>query len=190
MPTRLATLLTLLVVIVLTRVPLAAAQENESPRDVTREKLRAVLEAAGKLPDVKATFAQAQKEPYNFVTTIYDNLKHSESLEVVIRVTASDTLSFRVYPHYKEKYINVDKVKDPAGLMRTMLVFSDRNFLYWGIDGSGDAFAGYTITLESGFPDTAVETVVRSIRNTDAFVGVLRPYIDGTTADAPAAKPQ
>lgn len=189
MPKRSATLLLLLAAVVLTQVPPAAAQENESPRDVTREKLRTVLETAGKLSDVKATFAQGQKEPYNFVTTIYDNLKHAESLEVVIRVTANDTLSFRVYPHYKEKYINVDKVKDAAGLMRTMLLFSDRNFLYWGIDTAGDAFAGYTITLESGFPDTAVETVVRSIRNTDVFVGTLRPYIDGTAVDS-TAKPQ
>jgi len=184
MRTRSATVLVLLVVISLTQVPPAAAQEKESPRDVTREKLSTVLEAAGKLPDVKATFKQAEKEPYNFVTTIEDNLKNAQKLEVVIRVTPNDTISFRVYPHYKDQYIKVEKAKDPDGLMRTMLLFSDRNFLYWGIDADGDAFAGYTITLESGFPDTAVETVVRSIRNTDAFVGTLRPYIDGT------AKPQ
>lgn len=174
-----ASLTAILVFLVL--APIAAAQETEpSPRDVTREKLRAVLEAAGKLPDVKTTFHQGDKEPYNFLATIEDNLTHAKMLEIVIRVTPNDTLGFRVFPHYKDGYINADKVQDKAGLMRTMLLFSDRNFLFWGIDEAGDVFSGYTITLESGFPDAAVETVVRSLRNTDAFVGTLRPYIDGS----------
>lgn len=64
--------------------------------------------------------------------------------------------------------------------MRTMLLFTDHNFLYWGIDDEEDAFCGYTFTLESGFPAEAIETVLRSIRNTDQFVGRLRPYIDGS----------
>ncbi|HEU4889259.1 MAG TPA: hypothetical protein VFV49_15335 [Thermoanaerobaculia bacterium] len=175
------------VLIVLALAPVAAAQEaqetqkqSESPRDVTREKLRVVLEAAGQLADVKTTFRQGDKEPYNFLSTIEDNLTHAKLLEIVIRVTPNDTLGFRVFPHYKDGYINIDKVKDKAGLMRTMLLFNDRNFLFWGVDEAGDIFSGYTITLESGFPDAAVETVVRSIRNTDAFVGTLRPYIDGS----------
>ena len=152
----------------------------QDARDVTRNKLRAALNAAGKLSDVKTTFRQGEQEPYNFLATIDDGLQHAEALEIVIRVTPSDTLNFRVYPHYKDGYINADKVKDRLGLMREMLLFTDRNFLYWGIDEAGDVFSGYTITLESGFPPEAVETVVRSIRNTDGFVGKLRPFIDGT----------
>ncbi len=164
--------------LVLALASIAAAQD--SPRDVTREKLRVALEAAGKLSDVKTTFRPGEKEPYNFLATITDNLTHAQSLEIVIRVTPNDTIGFRVYPHYKDNYINVEKVKDRAGLMHAMLLFSDRNFLFWGIDDAGDAFSGYTITLESGFPPEAVETVVRSIRNTDQFVGKLLPYINGT----------
>jgi hypothetical protein len=38
-------------------------------------------------------------------------------------------------------------------------------------------FCGYTITLESGFPADAITTVLRSIRNTDKFVGQLKPFI-------------
>ena len=152
----------------------------QDTRDVTRNKLRAALNAASKLADVKTTFRQGDKEPYNFLATINDGLQHAQALEIVIRVTPNDTISFRVYPHYKDGYINADEVKDPRGLMREMLLFSDRNFLFWGIDEAGDAFSGYTITLESGFPPEAVETIVRSIRNTDQFVGKLRPYIDGT----------
>jgi hypothetical protein len=43
-------------------------------------------------------------------------------------------------------------------------------------------FTGYTFTLESGFPDEAIKIVLSSIKNSDQFVGEMRPSIDGTTA--------
>ena len=155
---------------------------EQSGRDATREKLRTTLAEAGKLSDVRTSFRQSSKEPYNFVGTIEDGLDHAQSLEIVVRVTEHETINFRIYPHYKDGYINLDKAKDSNGLMRTMLLFSDHNFLYWGVDDDEDAFCGYTITLESGYPEEAIETVVRSIRNTDGFVGRLRPFIDGSGA--------
>lgn len=167
-------------VLLLAFASMAAAQQANPARDAVREKLGQLLETAGKLPDVKTTFGRGEKEPYNFVASVTDNLTHASTLEIVIRVTPNDTIGFRVYPHYKGEYINVDKVKDRAGLMRAMLLYSDRNFLFWGIDEAGDVFSGCTITLESGFPSEAVETVVRSLRNTGPFVGHLRPFIDGT----------
>lgn len=151
-------------------------------RDAIREKLRATLKASGTLSDVRASFRQSEKEPYNFIGSIEDGLANAQSLEIVIRVTEHDTINFRIYPHYKDGYINIDKAKDSDGLMRTMLLFTDHNFLYWGVDSEEDAFCGYTFTLESGYPDKAIETVLRSIRNTDQFVGRLRPFIDGSVA--------
>jgi hypothetical protein len=156
----------------------------QSSRELTRSKLRTTLDAAGKLPDVRATFRPSEKEPFNFIATMTDGLVNAESLEVVIRVTENDTINFRVYPHYDGGYINLDKVKNRDQLMRTMLLFSDHNFLFWGVDDEKDAFSGYTVTLESGFPAEGIQTVLRSIRNTDKFVGRLRPFIDGTAAAA------
>jgi hypothetical protein len=66
------------------------------------------------------------------------------------------------------------------GLMRKLLWYSDQNFLFWGADDTGDVFSGYTVTLESGFPQDAIVTVLRSIRNTDKYVGEMRPFIDGS----------
>jgi hypothetical protein len=66
--------------------------------------------------------------------------------------------------------------------MRKLLQLSDEAFLFWGMDASSDVFAGYTFTLESGFPEEAVTVVLRSIRNSDKFVGDMRPSIDGTSA--------
>jgi hypothetical protein len=61
-----------------------------------------------------------------------------------------------------------------------MLMFSDSNFMYWGADQSGDCFAGYNITLESGYPEEAVKVVLYSIRPLDGFLADIRPFIDGS----------
>lgn len=162
-------------------LPSALAQTPTAvpSRDDTREKLRGLLETAGTLADVNTTFKQSTKQPYNFVASMSDNLANVDSLEVIISVTLSDTIGFRVYPHYKGGYINLRKATDGPALMHKMLTFSDLNFLFWGADATDDIFCGYTFTLESGFPDKAIVIVLRSIRNTDKFVGELRPFVDG-----------
>lgn len=156
------------------------AQEETDARDETREKMRVVLERDGQRSDVNCEFRQSDKQPYNFIGTMDDGMKNADSLEVVVRVTKSDTISFRVFPHYKGGYINLDKLKDGKNFMRRLLQFNDENFLFWGADEEKDVFAAYTVTLESGFPDEALTVILRSIRATDRFVGELRPYIDGS----------
>jgi len=153
--------------------------DKEAARKATLEHLRKVLDAAAKLEDVNVTFRQSETQPYNFVGFIEDGLKNSERLEVVVGVTAFETIGFRVYPHYKGGYINVDKAKDGPALMRKLLRMTNRGFMYWGIDETNDVFSGYTITLESGFPEEVVVVVLRSLRNTDGFVGELRADVDG-----------
>ena len=109
-------------------------------------------------------------------------MKNVDNLEIVVSVTKSDTIGFRIYPHYKGGYINLGKARDANGLMRRLLYYSDQNFLFWGADDTADVFCGYTVTLESGFPADAIVVILRSIKNTDKFVGEMRPFIDGTTA--------
>ena len=157
-------------------------QDDPAARIRTRERLAALLEKAG--PDIKVAFSQSQKQPYNYVGSLRTGLVNAESLEIVISVTTKDTIGFRVYPHYNKGYLNVDRVKDPAAFMRQLLRLSDRAFLYWGADESGDVFTGYTFTLESGFPEEAIKIVLRSIANSDKFLGELRPSIDGSSAGA------
>ncbi|MGH9872262.1 MAG: hypothetical protein ACRD9S_07320 [Pyrinomonadaceae bacterium] len=159
-----------------------AQQDDEAARERTRERLAALLEKTG--ADIQVDFKQSQKQPFNYVGTLRTGLVNAESFEIVISVTAKDTLGFRIYPHYNKGYINVDKVKDRAGLMKLLLRLSDRAFLFWGADESSDIFTGYTFTLESGFPEEAIRIVLRSIANSDKFVGEMRPFIDGTSAGA------
>jgi len=155
---------------------MARAETSVAARNATREQLRAVLNTGGQRADVNIAFHQSTANPYNFAGSA-TGFKNADSLEVVISVTSSDTIGFRVYPHYHGGYINIGKATDSVGLMRKLLYFSDQNFMFWGADDTGDVFTAYTFTLESGFPQEAIVTVLRSIRNQDTFVGQLSPFI-------------
>ncbi|HEV2827702.1 MAG TPA: hypothetical protein VGW76_08850 [Pyrinomonadaceae bacterium] len=166
---------------VLICAPTVYSQQGDAgARERTRARLAQLLEKAG--PEVKIDFRQSQKQPFNYVGSLTTGLANADSFEVVVSVTAKDTIGFRVYPHYNRGYVNVDRAKDRAALMRLLLRLSDRAFLFWGADETGDIFTGYTFTLESGFPDEAIKIVLRSIVNSDKFIGEMRPFIDGTTA--------
>jgi hypothetical protein len=149
-------------------------------REKTRERLNALLQREG--PNIKVSFRQSDKNPWNFIGVLKDGLKNAESMEIVIMVSSKDTIGFRVFPHFKGGYINIDKVRNTTQLLRQLVQFNEKTFLYWGADDTGDIFTGYTFTLESGFPDEAIKIVLASIKNSDQFVGELRPSIDGSTA--------
>lgn len=161
-----------------TRTP----QEKEAARVASREKLRALLETSGPKKGINISFRQSEKQPFNFVGVLREGLTNSQNMEVVIGITADETIGFRIYPHFNGGYINVNKAKDGVSLMRQLLRLSDKNFLFWGMDDSSDIFAGYTFTLESGFPDRAIEIVLYSIRPLDKYVGEMRPSVDGSSA--------
>lgn len=154
-------------------------QEKEAARVATRERLRQLLAASGPKKGIGIEFRQSDKNPFNFVALKRDGLTNADAMEIVISVTDSETIGFRIYPHTKTGYINLDKAKDSFGLARTLLHMSNTNFLYWGADETDDVFAGYTFTLESGFPDKAIEIVLYSIAPLDGFVGQMRPFLDG-----------
>jgi hypothetical protein len=167
--------------------------DEAAERELTRARLEKLLTEVG--PAIDVSFAQSQKLPFTYVGTLRTGLVNAESLEINISVTANDTIGFRIYPHYKSSYINVDKVMDRAAFMRLLLGLSDRAFLYWGADERGDIFTGYTFTLESGFPTEAITVVLKSIVNSDKFIAEMRPLLDAPIADvtktkpSPAAKP-
>lgn|SRR5688572_8433628 len=175
------TIRALIFLILLTAAPVAvlAQQENaEAARDKTRQRLSALLQRVG--PDISVEFQPSPKSQFVFTGVMREGLANAEKLEIVITVTTKDTIGFHIFPHYKGGYINLDKAKNATQLMRKLLQLNDSTFLYWGADDTGDVFTGYTFTLESGFPDEAIRIVLSSIRNSDQFVGQLRPSIDGS----------
>lgn len=154
----------------------APTSQQTATRDATREKLRTLLNTEG--PKINVAFRQSDKQPYNFVGVLSTGLVNADSFEIVISVSAQDTLHFRIFPHYKGAYLNVNKASNSAALMRQMVRFSDNNFLFWGADNSFDIFAGYNFTLESGFPDASIKAVLNSIKNLDQYVGQMKDSID------------
>lgn len=172
----------LIFVTVLAAAPAAFSQEPDKTalREKTRERLNALLQRLG--PDMNVSFKPSSKSQFVFTGVLRDGLKNAEQFEIVISVSPSDTIGFRIFPHYKGAYVNIDKAKNSAQLLRKLVQLNDTTFLFWGADESGDVFTGYTFTLESGFPDKAIEIVLSSIKNSDQFVGELRPAIDGSNA--------
>ena len=163
-------------------------QEKEANRVRTRQMLGQLLEKAG--PDLKVSFSQSQKQPFNYLGSLKSGLVNAESFEIVISVTPNETIGFRIYPHYKNGYINIDKTKNSVALMRLLLTLSDQTFLFWGVDEAGDIFTGYTFTLESGFPEESIKTVLSSIVNSDKFVGEMRPILDSPIEDVMVTTPR
>lgn len=159
--------------------PVSYPQDNAS-RNKTRDRLNALLTRVG--PEHKITFKQSSTSEYIFVGQLKEDLTNSDFFEVVITATPADTIGIRVYPHYKNAYINIDKARNTMQLLRKLVQLNDSTFLFWGADDTGDVFSGYTFTLESGFPDKAIEIVLSSIKNSDKYVGEMRPSIDGTSA--------
>jgi hypothetical protein len=174
----------LIFALILAAAPAVFAQQDqaEATRDKTRQRLNALLQRVG--PDIKVNFQPSSKSQFVFTGAMRDGLTNSESLEIVVTVTTKDTIGFRIFPHYKGGYINIDKARNPAQLLRKLVQLNDTTFLFWGADDTGDVFTGYTFTLESGFPDEAIRIVLSSIRNSDQFVGELRPSIDGSNPPA------
>lgn len=154
------------------------AQDKETARAATREKLRQLLAASGPKKGIEIPFRQSEKQPFNFVGVKRGGFTYAGGFEIVVGVSNDNTIGFRIYPYYKDTYINVNKAKNGPELMRKLLNLNDHNFLYWGADDTGDVFAGYTFTLESGFPDKSLDIVLYSIAPLDQYVGQMRPFID------------
>jgi hypothetical protein len=167
----------LTIAIMLAASPAVAQQDAAAAaaRIRTRDQLAQLLEKVG--PSLHIAFRKNDKQPYNFVGLLREGVTHAESFEVVVGVTQNQTIGFRVFPRYKGSYINVDNVKNGPGLMRLLLKLSDSAFLFWGTDDSGDVFTGYTFTLESGFPEESIKVVLKSIVNSDKFIGEMKPMI-------------
>ncbi len=176
------TLRSLILIAFLIAAPAIVAQDAtaEAAREKTRTRLSALLQRVG--PEIKVNFQPSSKSQFVFTGVMRDGLTNSELLEIVISVTPKDTIGFRVFPHYKGGYINIDKAKNTTQLLRKLVQLNESTFLFWGADDTGDVFTGYTFTLESGFPDEAIKIVLSSIKNSDQFVGEMRPSIDGSNA--------
>ncbi len=148
------------------------AQEDEADRNATRERVRTALQNIG--PRMSVDFRQSDKQPYNFVGSLKSGLSNAESMEILVMIGHNDILTVQAYPHIPgNKYINIDRSPNSAGLMRKLLSYNDGEFFTWGMDDVYDCFAQFTFTLESGFPSEALDVVLRSVPLLDKKVGEM-----------------
>jgi len=149
---------------------------STATRVATRSRLEALLDSTVKTLGFRRWY-RSDSDPFTLQLFYDRGLRYATRLEVVINITRQNTIGFRVFPHWNgpgsSDYIDLDEARDPAGLMREALRLSSQNFLFWAMDDSRDLFAGFTITLESGFPEEAVRIVLRSIPLVDDSVGDL-----------------
>ena len=156
--------------------PLAAQKTDDATRVKNRAQLADLLK---KVEDgTKLHFVQSEENPFNYSAILTTGLTTAERNEVVAGATDSDTIFINAYPKYKGGYINVDKAKHPAALMRQLLRLTARTFLHWGVDASGDVFFGFTFTLESGFPSESIGVVLQSVVNHDQYLTEIKALLE------------
>jgi len=154
----------------------STAWAQDGDRDATRDRTRSALRQIG--PKLGVTFQQAQANPYNFSASMTDNISEAQSMEIIVMVGKNDILTVRVFPHVSgNKYINVDRAANSTGLMRKLLANNAGDFFHWGMDDVYDVFAEFTFTLESGFPEEALDVVLRSVELLDKKVGEMELLI-------------
>ncbi len=145
---------------------------DTSDRDATRDKVWSTLQNYSAI-----SFHQVDGHPYNFSGMLTSGLVNAQSLEVVVSVGAENTLTLYVYPHVRGGYINLNKAHKAAQMMKTLLQMNYTNFLNWGADDDTDVFVGFNFTLESGYPEQSLLTVLDSIKNQDQYVAKLVPLM-------------
>ena len=152
-----------------------AQTSSDSVRMITSDHLQALLNT---YPPAQAMrFHRNPKDPFTILGSINAGLHYASSFDVIINITRQNTIGFRVYPRYEGIHINIDEAAVPSGLMRRMLRLSEQNFLFWATDNGFDVFAGYTITLESGFPEESIKEVILSLPLVDESVGELGNFV-------------
>src|SRR5262245_42762471 len=125
-----------LLILFLLAVPAVFAQDDDAMRDKTRERLNALLTRVG--PSLKMSFQQSNKSPYIFTAKLSEGLTNCDYFEIVISVTKAQTIGFRVFPVYKNAYINIDKARNTMQLLRKLAQWNETTFLFWGADDTGD----------------------------------------------------
>ena len=95
---------------------------------------------------------------------------------MVVGVGDQNTINVMVYPHYKDAYVNIATSKQAAKLTRTLLKMNYETFFFWGADDDNDVYASYKFTLESGYPEESIRTVIQSVPLLDKYIGEFTPY--------------
>lgn len=150
---------------------LTAQADSDTVRVAIRQKLEALLDAYPLARDMQ--FQRSARDPFSMAGSYSRGLRYVSTFEVVWTVTTKQTIGLRVYPHWNGAYINLSRFQPRGRFMEGLLRDADTDFFHWAVSPSLDVFAGFTFTLESGFPEEAIRVVISSIPLLDGAVGKL-----------------
>jgi hypothetical protein len=155
----------------------AAQTDSVALQVAARDQLEALLYT---YPPARAMhFHRRPGDPFAIDGYLRDGLTYAPDFKIVVVVTPRRTITFRIFPAYDGYgYLELAHVRDPDGVMQKLLQFSYHSFFFWGVNDGLAVFAGYTFTLESGFPEEAIKVVVRSIPLIDGPIGELVDFIE------------
>jgi hypothetical protein len=158
--------------------PASAAAQNDvtAVRARTFDQLWAVVKPYGS--SLHYRVYRMPKDPFTIQAFYERDLHYTPRFEIYISVTRQQTIQFRIYPQLLGGYLNLDSLSNEDSLMERVLRFSDKGFFFWAANENRDVFAGYTFTLESGFPEEAIKEVLRSIPLLDSSVGQLTAFME------------
>ena len=168
-------LIALFALLAMAALPLATRADAAADRAATLEKLGVTLTTYGQ-DDAGIAFAPSAKNKWNYKGTLSTGLTNAQALEVVVGVSDQNTINVMVYPHYQNGYVNIVGSKQAAKLTRTLLKMNYETFFFWGADDDNDVYASYKFTLESGYPEKSIRTVLQSIPLLDKYIGEFTPY--------------
>ena len=154
---------------------LGAQTDTNAVRDSTCRQLETLLSTYG--PAREMRFQRSADQPFDIVGVFDKPMMYVSRFEIIVNVSRQRTIGFRVYPRWHGAHINLDRVHRRTVFMERLLRDADQSFLHWALDQNRDLFAGFTFTLESGFPDDAIEVVIRSVPLLDRPLGELIPLM-------------
>lgn len=155
---------------------LSAQTDTDAVRDSTRRQVETLLSTYG--PAREMRFQRSADQPFDMVGVFDKPMLYASRLEIIVSVSRQRTIGVRVYPRWHGAHINLERVRRRTLFMEKLLRDADQSFLHWALDQNLDLFAGFTFTLESGFPEDAIDVVIRSIPLLDRPVGELVPLIE------------
>jgi hypothetical protein len=115
-------------ILTLSGVGAAAAQPNtDVVRAATRQKLHALLDTYAPAREMRW---YRSKDPFGIEGFCDKDLRYTPRFEIIISITRQQTISVRVYPHWTGGYMNIDRARDPNGLMQRLLRFTDQDLFF------------------------------------------------------------
>lgn len=152
---------------------------------VTLESLRGYLDKMG------LRYVAHPKNADALVVPRSEN-KNAERLDLYVEIRRDNSLVLTVYPKFRGRYFNLDRVTDREKLFQKLLESNQRAFATFFVDPQGDIGARFTFTTEAGVTYEQFRIgVTELLRIADEYTPTLDGYMrkDQTSGGSGSSRP-